>query len=174
MTLSDTPDETVLPSPVLKDAGNLLHLLQQAGLKVVTAESCTGGLIAGALTAHPGSSAAVCGGFVTYSNEMKQSCLGVSAHNLQQDGAVSSSVAAQMATGALNAVPDADIAIAVTGIAGPDGGTAEKPVGLVWFGLATGHGQAVTDHRIFHGDRTSVRSQTVRHALAMIRHHMPH
>lgn len=157
-----------LPPDILEKSKTVLDALKAAGLMVVTAESCTGGLVAGALTAHAGSSACVCGGFVTYSNALKQSCLGVPAHALSHWGAVSAQVAAAMTGGALAAATDAHIAVALTGIAGPDGGSAAKPVGLVWFGIQRRGQPPVTEHRIFAGDRTQVRAQAVMHALELI------
>jgi len=119
--------------PALIDrAAALLALCRERGLKLATAESCTGGLVAGLLTEIPGSSAVVERGFVVYSNLAKQELLGVPEATLMQWGAVSAETARAMAEGAL-ARSAADLAVAITGIAGPDGGTAEKPVGLVHF-----------------------------------------
>jgi nicotinamide-nucleotide amidase len=132
-----------------------------------TAESCTGGLIIAALTDIPGSSAMVDRGFVTYSNEAKMEMLGVRAATLDAHGAVSAETAREMAEGAL-ARSRADIALAVTGIAGPDGGSAEKPVGLVWFGVAHAGQRTVTGMRVFENKgRGFIRRETVRHALQM-------
>ncbi|MCE0744759.1 nicotinamide-nucleotide amidohydrolase family protein [Acetobacter sicerae] len=158
----------ILPAEVLEKSATVLEQLKTAGLMVVTAESCTGGLVAGALTAHAGSSAAVAGGFVTYSNAMKQAALGVPADMLAQWGAVSAQVAQAMAEGALAHAPDAGIAVSLTGVAGPDGGSEEKPVGLVWFGLQRAGKPPITQKKIFGGDRTEVRAQSVLHALKMI------
>ena len=113
----------------------LLQALRASGLMIATAESCTGGLIAGLLTEIAGSSDVVDRGFVTYSNEAKQDCLGVPAELIARDGAVSSTVARAMAEGALRH-SRADIAVSVTGVAGPGGGSAEKPVGLVHLAVA--------------------------------------
>lgn len=133
---------------------------------LATAESCTGGLIAGALTAIPGSSAAVQGGIVSYSNEVKQHELSVSTSDLEAHGAVSEPVAIQMAKGARKALATT-LAVSVTGIAGPDGGSAEKPVGTVWFGIDAPSGtQAEVRH--FSGNRDEVRVQTVEHALELL------
>jgi nicotinamide-nucleotide amidase len=135
---------------------------------LATAESCTGGLIAATLTAIAGASDVVDRGFVTYSNAAKHEQVGVPMDLIQADGAVSESVARAMAEGAL-ARSRATIAISVTGLAGPGGGTAEKPVGLVWFGLAT-LGQPVTSERhLLSGDRSAIRMAAVRQAFAMIR-----
>ncbi len=143
----------------------LLARLDACGLRIVTAESCTGGLIAAALTAVPGSSSAVHGGFVTYADAAKVAMLGVDPRLLASHGAVSRHVATAMADGARRRA-DVGMAIAVTGIAGPGGGSVEKPVGTVWFGVATGHG--VTSERfVFNGDRDAVRRKTVLHALAL-------
>ena len=135
--------------------------------KIVTAESCTGGLIAGALTSISGASAVLERGFVTYSNEAKMEMLGVDTLALNQCGAVSAQVATQMAQGALKFSP-ADVAISVTGIAGPDGGSAEKIVGLVYFGLATRDGVAMHYRCQFSGDRDSIRTQAVTEALKLL------
>jgi nicotinamide-nucleotide amidase len=116
--------ERTLPNPVVQ-------LLRERERKLTVAESCTGGLIASLLTQIPGASAAFDAGFVTYSNAMKSAVLGVDAQTLEREGAVSEAVVLQMAAGALR-VSGADYAIAVSGIAGPDGGTEEKPVGTVW------------------------------------------
>ena len=136
-------------------------------LKLSTAESCTGGLIAGALTCIPGSSSVVEGGIVSYSNEVKKNSLGVSADDLESFGAVSEPVALQMAEGSRNALCS-DIAVSVTGIAGPGGGSKEKPVGTVWFGVSS---KLSTHAELCHfsGDRASVREQTVIHALTLMR-----
>ncbi len=130
---------------------------------LVTAESCSGGLIAGACTDLSGSSNWFERGFVSYSNAAKTELLGVDAALITQHGAVSEAVARAMAAGAL-AHSQAQVAVAVTGVAGPTGGTADKPVGLVWFGLAL-PGQALTEKMNFAGDRAAVRAATVQHAL---------
>lgn len=132
-----------------------------------TAESCTGGMIISMLTDIPGSSSVVDRGFVTYSNEAKMEMIGVSGKTLDKFGAVSSETANEMAAGAL-ARSRADITLAVTGIAGPDGGSAEKPVGLVWFGMALTGKPVVTQKRQFENrGRDYIRRETVRHALTM-------
>ena len=132
-----------------------------------TAESCTGGMIISVLTDIPGSSSMVDRGFVTYSNDAKIEMLGVSPVTLDAHGAVSRETALEMATGAL-ARSHAGIALAVTGIAGPDGGSAEKPVGLVWFGLAMTGTQPVAERRQFDNKgRDFIRRETVRTALDM-------
>jgi nicotinamide-nucleotide amidase len=125
-----------MPPDIGKLAHEVIAALTASGLTIVTAESCTGGLIAGALTSVPGSSAAVYGGYVTYANEAKIGMVGVPYSLLKEFGAVSKEVATAMAEGAMT-VAGTHIAIAVTGIAGPDGGTPQKPVGLVHFAVAT-------------------------------------
>jgi len=131
---------------------------------VVTAESCTGGWIAQTLTAIAGSSTWFDRGFVTYSNQAKQDMLGVAGETLQQYGAVSAQVVQEMVQGALNNSP-AQLAVSVSGIAGPDGGTAEKPVGMVWFGWCQRGFDANSECRQFNGDRDAVRRQAVAYAL---------
>jgi nicotinamide-nucleotide amidase len=153
---------------LLAESEALLAACRARGVMLATAESCTGGLIAAALTAIAGSSDVVDRGFVTYSNEAKNQMLGVPSETIAAFGAVSEPVAGLMAAGAL-AHSRAGIAVAVTGVAGPGGGSAEKPVGLVWFGLATRDGETRTEHVIFPGDRTAIRAATVAHAFAMIR-----
>ncbi|MEK9596095.1 MAG: CinA family protein [Rhodospirillaceae bacterium] len=152
---------------ILTQAAALLKDCQAAGLMVATAESCTGGLIAGALTEIAGSSAVVDRGFVTYSNEAKQAMLGVPEQLLNRHGAVSAEVAKAMAEGALEASL-ADLSIAVTGVAGPGGGSAAKPVGLVHFGCARRGQETHLVAEIFSGDRSAVRRQTIIKALAML------
>lgn len=144
----------------------LVELLKARGLKCATAESCTGGGVGSAITAVPGSSAVFYGGVISYDNSVKERVLGVSAADLRTVGAVSPEVAARMASGA-KALLGTDLAVAVTGIAGPDGGSAGKPVGLVWFGLATPSGVR-TEKALFSGDREEVRRQAVLHALGML------
>ena len=147
-------------------AEKLVALLKAQGLVCSTAESCTGGGVGSAITAVPGSSAVFAGGVISYSNEVKRDVLGVSARSLQTVGAVSSEVAAQMADG-VRKLLKTDLAVSLTGIAGPDGGSDEKPVGLVWFGLSTKDGTR-TEKVIFSGDRARVRAQAVTHALGML------
>lgn len=143
---------------------NLSLKLKGLGLMLVTAESCTGGLIAAAMTNNPGSSAVFERGFVTYSNEAKMEALGVSKETLMKHGAVSAQTATAMVKGAI-AHSRAEIAVAVTGIAGPDGGSADKPVGLVYIGYGDKAGVTeVVEHR-FKGNRDEVRRQSVEAAL---------
>ncbi len=136
----------------------------RAGLKVATAESCTGGGVGEAITRTPGSSAWFDRGFVTYSNYSKVDLLGVKAETLGGFGAVSEQVAREMAMGALHQ-SDADLVVAVTGVAGPDGGTVAKPVGLVWFAWASLEGGCESRFEVFGGDRASIRAQAVAEAL---------
>src|SRR5579862_3175500 len=146
------------------------HKLRAADRRVVTAESCTGGWVAKALTDVPGSSQWFECGYVTYSNAAKMRDLGVAGGTLEHFGAVSEQVVREMAEGALR-VAHASVALAVSGIAGPDGGTPDKPVGTVWFCAAARAGQLIdiiAEQRFFDGDRDAVRSQAVRHALRMI------
>lgn len=141
----------------------LAECLGGSGQTVATAESCTGGLIAAALTERPGSSAWFHQGWVTYSNEAKQRCLGVRAETLAAHGAVSRETAAEMAAGARQAAA-ADWALSVSGIAGPGGGSEHKPVGTVCFGLA-GAGGVQTRQCRFEGNRGQVREQAAAYAL---------
>ena len=147
-------------------AENLVALLKARGLTCATAESCTGGGVGSAITAVAGSSEVFLGGIISYANEVKRDVLGVTADALEKFGAVSPQVAEQMADGARR-LTKADLAVSLTGIAGPGGGSAEKPVGLVWFGLSTPSGTR-TEKAIFRGDRAKVRAQAVTHALGML------
>lgn len=137
--------------------------LKAAGARLVTAESCTGGWVAQAVTSVPGSSEWFERGFITYSNAAKEEMLGVKRATLERHGAVSEETAREMALGALQQ-SGGTIAVAVTGVAGPTGGTAAKPVGLVCFAWAT-PGETSIESRHFAGDRESVRRQSVEHAL---------
>lgn len=143
----------------------LLEACQAQNIMLATAESCTGGMIVAALTDIAGSSAVVDRGFITYSNEAKMDMLGVSAETLQAHGAVSRETVLEMAAGAL-ARSRASLTLAVTGVAGPGGGSPEKPVGLVWFGVAV-NGKPVAAERMLFPDkgRDFIRHETVRHAL---------
>lgn len=148
-------------------ADRFLKACSRHKILAATAESCTGGLIIAAMTDVPGSSSMVDRGFVTYSNEAKMDMLGVLPATLEAHGAVSLQTAKEMAEGAL-ARSRAGIALSVTGIAGPDGGSAEKPVGLVWFGLALEGKPVLTEKQQFENrGRDFVRRETVRHALEM-------
>jgi nicotinamide-nucleotide amidase len=152
----------------MRDAAErVLYACRKRKLKVVTAESCTGGLVAATLTAIAGSSDVVDRAFVTYANEAKREMLGVSWDALLGHGAVSDPVARAMAAGAL-ARSGADLAVSVTGVAGPGGGTADKPVGLVHLAAArTGH-EIVAERHVFPGDRDSIRRISVITALTML------
>ncbi len=144
-----------------------LEVCRRKKLRVVTAESCTGGLIAGALTAIAGSSDVVDRAFVTYSNEAKREMIGVPWDAILGHGAVSEPVARAMAAGAL-ARGNAQIAVSVTGVAGPGGGTPDKPVGLVHLAAErTGH-EPIVERHVFPGDRDQIRRLTVLTALAMV------
>ena len=148
-------------------ARSLLDLCRMRKLTIATAESCTGGLVAGALTDIPGSSDVIDRGFVTYSNEAKRAMLGVKVTTLATFGAVSKETATAMAIGALERA-GVDLAVSITGIAGPGGATPGKPVGLVWFGLARRGAAAKTERIVFPGDRSAVRRAAVARALALL------
>ncbi|GAA0418323.1 CinA family protein [Cocleimonas flava] len=149
---------------ILKEVSNKLHANH---LVMATAESCTGGWVAKQITDLEGSSAIFDRGFVTYSNEAKQDMLGVSAETINEFGAVSEEVALEMVTGAIEH-SNADIAVSISGIAGPAGGTKLKPVGTVCFGWKKKEGEARAETILFKGDRDSVRSQAVDYALSGI------
>lgn len=151
---------------MLNAAKTLVDLLSARELVCATAESCTGGGVASAITDVPGSSAVFAGGVVSYANEVKHDVLGVKEETLAEFGAVSAETAAQMAAG-VRSLMKCDLAVSLTGIAGPGGGSAEKPVGLVWFGLADGRGVR-TEKAIFSGERDEVRHKAVIHALGML------
>ncbi len=155
----------MLPGATLDAARDLLAALEARRMTLATAESCTGGLIAAALTAIPGSSAVVTRGYVTYSNEAKAEMLGVPAELFGTVGAVSEEVARAMAEGAVRA-SGADLALSCTGIAGPGGATPDKPVGLVFIGCALRGAPARVARRVFAGDRAAVRAATVAEAFA--------
>ena len=148
-------------------AQKLLHLCRTAGQMIVTAESCTGGLIAGCLTEIPGSSDVVERGYVCYSNAAKTEQLGVEAELIDRHGAVSAEVADAMANGALQRSL-ATLAVSVTGIAGPEGGTPNKPVGLVYLGMALKSGKSSVVRHVFEGDRRTVREATIEKALDLM------
>jgi nicotinamide-nucleotide amidase len=157
----------MLDDATLDQAAALLAALQAKGLTLATAESCTGGLIAAALTAIAGSSATVLCGYVTYSNEAKAAMLGVAPGVIAELGAVSEEVARAMAAGALER-SGAHLAVACTGVAGPDGGSATKPVGLVHLAAARRGGALVHLRQLFPGDRAAVREATVREAFRLL------
>ncbi|MBI3513155.1 MAG: CinA family protein [Proteobacteria bacterium] len=158
---------TIFPPDLLAHATSLLALCRGAGLHIVTAESCTGGLIAALLTEIPGSSDVVERGMVVYSNDAKTAQLGVPAALIAAHGAVSEEVARAMADGALRHAA-AELSIAVTGVAGPGGGTAAKPVGLVHLASARQGGVTRHERHVFAGDRAAVRLASVVSALAML------
>lgn len=159
----------MFPPDLLDDAARLLEDCRSRGLKLATAESCTGGLIAGLLTEIAGSSDVVERGFVTYSNEAKQELLGVPAETIAAVGAVSRETAIAMAEGALGRAR-ADIAVSVTGVAGPGGGSAEKPVGLVHLAAARRGGETLhEEHRFGDLGRQAIRLAAISAALALVR-----
>ncbi len=149
----------------------VVRLARQQGVTLATAESCTGGLVSAGITSVPGASDVFLGGLVTYADEAKTDLLGVPAGTLEEYGAVSAETAAEMALGALGRT-GADLAVAVTGIAGPGGATPDKPVGLVWFGMARRSGlsaDAVTRHHQLRGDRDTIRTRATIVALDLLR-----
>jgi nicotinamide-nucleotide amidase len=149
------------------DAAGLIDLYRTKRLKIATAESCTGGMIAAAITDIAGSSDVFDRGFVTYSNEAKTEQIGVPAELIAHHGAVSVHVAREMAVGALNR-SRGDVAVAVTGIAGPGGGSEAKPVGLVYLAVARKGSDPAIERHQFHGDRAAIRKATVERALEML------
>ena len=159
----------MLPETIVELAMRVVAENRAAGRKLVLAESCTGGLVAGAITDIAGSSAVLEGSFVTYSNEAKQRMLGVSGDIIETFGAVSVACAWAMAQGALR-LSDADVAVAVSGIAGPDGGTAQKPVGMVVFARAVrGSDKVDAEERRFDATtRVGVREAAVKMALELL------
>lgn len=167
--------DNVLPKNCMSLAEAVLHEAKTHNVKISCAESCTGGLIGAALTDIAGSSESFNGSAVTYSNEAKQKILGVKSETLKNFGAVSQECALEMAEGAIK-IYDSDFAVSVTGIAGPDGGSESKPVGLVYFGLASREKSAAFK-KVFPGNRNEIRTRTVRFALAelwrMIRDNNP-
>jgi len=148
-------------------AADLGLQLRERGLTISAAESCTGGWVSKVLTDNAGSSDYVAAGLVTYSNQAKQSLLGVSEMSLTEFGAVSESVVQEMVAGGL-AASGADIAVAVSGVAGPGGGTEDKPVGMVWFAWGDRTGRMETCCKQFEGDRNTVRSRSVLFVLEAV------
>ena len=148
-------------------AQSVLDACRARGWHIATAESCTGGLVAAALTAIAGSSDVVERGFVTYSNEAKSELLGIPAETLAKHGAVSAETAAAMAQGAVARAP-VDLAVSVAGIAGPGGATPTKPIGLVLFGLARRDGTCRTERHVFPVDRSEVRQAALERALQLL------
>ena len=148
-------------------AAAVLDACRTRHLKLATVESCTGGMIAAALTDIAGSSDVVERGFVTYSNEAKTTLVGVPAEQIEAHGAVSAHVAQAMAAGALAHAP-VELAVAATGIAGPTGGSERKPVGLVYLGCARKGQPARVERQVFHGDRATIRAAATRRALELL------
>lgn len=149
-------------------SAKLIDVLSAKGLRLSTAESCTGGLVASSIIEHSGASQVFYEGLVTYSNEAKRERLGVNATILAQVGAVSQEAAEAMAKGCLG--PNCEIAVSTTGIAGPSGGTEQKPVGLVWFAVALKTPEKIvieSEKQVFSGNRTEIRQQATRYALAL-------
>lgn len=154
----------------MSEAVKLIAELCRRGLTVAVAESCTGGLLAAALTDVAGSSQVFGWGLVTYSNQAKTRLLGVSTDTLDRWGAVSSQTAGEMVSGLLK-LSGADLALATTGIAGPDGGSAEKPVGLVYIACGDSRGTRIV-RRVFAGERGEVRRQSVQQALLLVEQYL--
>ncbi|MGH7160390.1 MAG: CinA family protein, partial [Acetobacteraceae bacterium] len=157
----------MLSTAVLEQAGRLLETCRTRGLMLSSAESCTGGLVAAALTATAGASDVFERGFVTYSNAAKETMLGVPSELIERHGAVSEPVARAMAEGAVRH-SGANLAVSVTGVAGPGGGSAEKPVGLVWIAVANRDNITLSERNIFRGDRAQIREASVAAALALL------
>ena len=160
-----------MTDPILKDlfarSAALLEAAKGAGVTIGVAESCTGGLLGAAITAMPGSSAVFEGGVLTYSNRLKTELLGVPLATLEAHGAVSEQTAEAMAAGARDRL-GVDIALSITGVAGPGGGSADKPVGTVCFGLASAQG-VISQRKLFEGhSRNRVRDHAVLHALTLL------
>jgi nicotinamide-nucleotide amidase len=157
----------VFKTETLGLAQSVLDACRARKWRLATAESCTGGMVAAALTAIAGSSDVVDRGFVAYTNKAKSELLGVPAETIAAHGAVSAETTEAMAKGAIAHAP-VDLAIAVTGIAGPGGATPTKPVGLVLFGLARRDGSCRTERRVFPGDRSAVRQAALHRALELL------
>lgn len=160
----------VLPAEIVELAARVVEENRAAGRRIVLAESCTGGLVAAALTEVPGSSSVLDRGYVTYSNKAKHDCLGVSDDIIDTFGAVSVACVYAMAQGALARCPDADVAVAISGVAGPDGGSEDKPVGTVVFArLVRGEDKPTAEHRVFaETTRSGVRLQATLCALELL------
>ena len=165
--ISEVARGRIMESELFDLAEQLGRLLKTSGKTIATAESCSGGWIAQTITDVAGSSAWFDRGFVTYTNAAKVQMLGVSQQTLEKYGAVSAETATEMAMGAL-AHSDADIAIAVTGIAGPDGGTSEKPVGTVFIAWADKNGETNVVKKQFYGNRRQIREKTVKSAIEVM------
>ena len=158
-----------MPSPLAK---NVIEAARDAKWMICIVESCTGGMIFADLTNIVGASAVLDRGFITYSNQAKQEMVGVCAETLEAHGAVSQQCAAAMAVGGITH-STADISLSVTGVAGPGGGTPDKPVGLVWMSIATKDGVQISKRFDFSGDRQAVRSQAVEAGLTLILEALP-
>lgn len=157
----------MFPDALIQQAETVLNRCRAAGIRLATAESCTGGLIIGCLTAVAGSSDVIEAGFITYANDAKENLLGLAPSVIRRHGAVSQEVVLEMARGALQN-SSAGVVVAVSGIAGPGGGTAEKPVGLVHIAAMREDGHHLHCAPVFPGDRQSVRLQAVAMALSLI------
>ena len=158
----------MFPDTMLRQARELLATAERSGVRLATAESCTGGLIAGCLTEIAGSSSVVDRGYVVYDNRAKTEMLGVEEATLAAEGAVSEAVAREMVAGAM-ARSGCALAVAVTGIAGPGGGSEAKPVGLVHIAAALRDGPSLHERHVFPGDRSAIRLATVGAALRLAR-----
>ena len=152
---------------MLEDAPALIQKLTASNQTLSTVESCTGGLLFGYLTAVPGASAVLERGFITYSNQAKQEMVGVTANTLAAFGAVSQQTAEEMAKGGCQ-IARTDLSISLTGIAGPSGGSAEKPVGLVWISAFRKDGIQQTERHLFTGDRKQIRTSACTHAISLL------
>ena len=158
-----------MPSPLAK---NVIEAARDAKWMICTVESCTGGMIFAGLTDIAGASAVLDRGFITYSNQAKQEMVGVGVDTLEAHGAVSQQSAAAMAVGGITHSA-ANISLSVTGVAGPGGGSSDKPVGLVWMAIATKDGVQISKRFDFSGDRQAVRSQAVEAGLTLILEALP-
>ena len=159
----------MLAQDLVTMAQDIVANFTEKQLRIATAEGCTGGMISAILTAIPGASAVVERGFIVYSTDAKEEMVGVSASLISNDGAVSEAVARTMAEGAIHH-SKADIAIATTGIGGPNGATEEKPVGLVYIALAARDADSIVEKHLFEGNRNEIRHQTVLRALTLLKH----
>lgn len=169
MALTPNLLDPTLGAGLISRAAHILTVLRQTEQKLVTAESCTGGLVAALLTHHAGCSDVTEGGFVTYSNVLKNKVLGVKSQTLTQFGAVSAETVREMAEGALRVAECATISVAISGIAGPSGGSVQKPVGLVWFGLSLKNKKTQVFSEVFTGDRLAVRTHAAEYALRLVK-----
>ena len=159
---------SVISPDIQSHASAIIKAAKDKGVMISLAESCTGGMVAASLTDIAGSSAAFDRGFVTYSNDAKMDMLDVSRETLETHGAVSPETAIEMVCGVLNHAPSSSLAVSITGIAGPSGGSADKPIGLVYFGLKTRDKPAQSYKQVFDGDRASIRKKSLYCALDII------